>query len=202
MLNPAINSPSGFKMLEFLGVLIGMSVRSGILTTLNLPSFIWKQLTDETLTLNDLRGIDMMTVSIMEQLKDIKNTVESEEKFLADYDLYFTTILSNGEEVELVPGGKTIRVKFDNISEYIERTIKARMNECKTQIKWVKKGINTTFQASALRVLSWQELEYKVVGKESIDIERLKEITVYRNCNDNHETIKKFWKIMNGLSND
>jgi hypothetical protein len=45
-------------MLEFLGVLIGMSVRSGILMTLNFPSFIWKQLTDDELTVNDLKGID------------------------------------------------------------------------------------------------------------------------------------------------
>jgi hypothetical protein len=44
VLNPAINTPSGFKMLEFIGALIGMSVRSGILITLNLPSFFWKQL--------------------------------------------------------------------------------------------------------------------------------------------------------------
>jgi hypothetical protein len=73
-----------------------------------------------------------MTVSIMEAFKDIKNTAESEEKFLEDYDLYFTTILSNGEEVELVPGGKNIRVKFDNILDYIDRTIKARLNECRT----------------------------------------------------------------------
>jgi hypothetical protein len=50
------------KMLEFLGALIGMSVRSGILMSLSLPSFVWKQLTGEDVTLNDLSGIDTMTV--------------------------------------------------------------------------------------------------------------------------------------------
>ncbi len=53
-------------MFEFLGALIGMSVRSGILMSLNLPSFIWKQLTDEEITIRDLSGIDTMTVSILE----------------------------------------------------------------------------------------------------------------------------------------
>jgi len=41
-----------------------------------------------------------------------------------------------------------------------------------------------------------------VVGKEGVDVDRLKEMTTYRNCNENHETIKKFWKIMKSLSND
>jgi hypothetical protein len=45
-LNPAANSPAQQKMLEFLGTLIGMSVRSGILMSLQLPAFFWKQLTD------------------------------------------------------------------------------------------------------------------------------------------------------------
>ena len=37
-----------------------------------------------------------------------------------------------------------------------------------------------TFDAGFLRMLSWSDLEYKVVGKEIVDIERLKELTVYR----------------------
>jgi len=39
------------KMYEFLGALIGMCVRSGILMNLNLPGFIWKQLTEEEVNL-------------------------------------------------------------------------------------------------------------------------------------------------------
>ena len=29
-------------------------------------------------------------------------------------------------------------------------------------------------------MFTWKDLEYKVVGRENIDIDRLKEITVYR----------------------
>ena len=68
-------------MFEFLGALIGMSVRSGILMSLSLPSFVWKQLTDEELTLRDLAAIDTMTVNILEQLKGIDQTMD-EETFL------------------------------------------------------------------------------------------------------------------------
>lgn len=117
-------------MLEFIGALIGMSVRSGILMGLNLPAFFWKQLTDEEVTLRDLKEIDSMTVSILDDLKNV-STKMSEEEFLTGYELYMTTILSNGEEVELVPNGKSIRVNFSNLNEYIKRTIEVRLNECK-----------------------------------------------------------------------
>lgn len=103
-----------------------------------------------------------------------------EETFLTEYELNMTTILSNGEEVELLPGGKHIKVTYANIEEYISKTISFRLNECQKQIKRIRKGISITFDANFLRMLSWKDLEYKVVGKETLDIERLKEITVYR----------------------
>ena len=156
-----------------------MSVRSGILMSLSLPSFVWKQLTDEELTLRDLAAIDTMTVNILEQLKGIDQTMD-EETFLQGYELHFTTILSNGEEVELIPGGKHLRVNFSNIKDYVQRTIEFRLRECKKQIKAIKTGVAMTFDAGFLRMLSWSDLEYKVVGKEIVDIERLKELTVYR----------------------
>ena len=55
-----------------------------------------------------------------------------------------------------------------------------RLNECKEQIKHIKKGIDISFDSKFLRLLSWKDLQYKVVGQEKIDIERLKKMTVYR----------------------
>ena len=77
-------------------------------------------------------------------------------------------------------GGRHVRVNFSNIKDYINRTIEVRLTECKKQIKAIKKGIDKTFDSSILRLLSWSDLEYKVVGKEVLDMERLKEITIYR----------------------
>lgn len=200
-LNPAASTPAALKMFEFFGALIGMSVRSGILMSLNLPSFFWKQLTGEELTIHDLSSIDTMTVQILDNLREIQNQME-EEVFLQGYELTMTTILSNGEEVDLIPGGKNVKVNYSNLNEYIHRTLEVRFNECKKQIKAIKKGVNITFNAEFLRLLGWQDLEYKVVGKEVLDIDRLKEITVYRNCSESTDTIKKFWKIMNAFTNE
>jgi hypothetical protein len=166
-------------MLEFLGALIGMSVRSGILMSLNLPAFFWKQLTDEDVTLDDLAEIDQMTVSVLSDLQRVDGS-KSEQEFLEEYDLYFTTILSNGEEIELSSGGKSKRVTFSNLKEFVRKSISMRFNECRAQIKHIKRGIDQTFDSKILRLLSWKDLQYKVVGVDVIDIERLRELTTYR----------------------
>jgi E3 ubiquitin-protein ligase HECTD3 len=82
-------------MYEFLGALIGMCVRSGILMSLNLPGFVWKQLTDEELTINDLNEIDELAVKQINELKEVRQNVSEEEFFTKGYDFNFTTILSN-----------------------------------------------------------------------------------------------------------
>ena len=113
-INPTASSIAHSKMFEFLGALIGMSVRSSILMSLNLSSFVWKQLTDEEVTIDDLKDIDFMAVNILDQLREVKAQV-SEEEFLQGYELFFTTILSNGEEIDLLPGGKSKRVDYSNL---------------------------------------------------------------------------------------
>jgi len=47
-------------------------------------------------------------------------------------------------------------------------------------VKLIKRGIDQTFDSKILRLLSWKDLQYKVVGLDIIDIDRLKEITTYR----------------------
>jgi hypothetical protein len=69
-----------------------------------------------------------MTVKMLKTLKDIDQKMP-EEEFLAGYDLYMTTILSNGEEIELLPGGKSIKINYSNLKQYVEKSFAARLSE-------------------------------------------------------------------------
>jgi len=40
------------------------------------------------------------------------------------------------------------------------------------------------------------------VGQNIVSIERLKQITAYRNCSDTHDVIKRFWTVFESFSND
>jgi hypothetical protein len=70
VLNPGATSDAQLKMLEFLGALMGMSFRSGILLDLNLSRFVWKQIVGRQLTIEDLKFVDELYV------KDLENVLE------------------------------------------------------------------------------------------------------------------------------
>jgi E3 ubiquitin-protein ligase HERC2 len=59
VLNPQANSETHLKMFEFLGALMGFSIRSGILLDLDISRFVWKQITDDEVTIADLELIDV-----------------------------------------------------------------------------------------------------------------------------------------------
>jgi hypothetical protein len=106
--------------------------------------------------MKDLNQIDTIAVNIIDDLRTVKERMTEEEFFSRGYeDMFFTTILSNREEVEIIPGGKNIKVNYSNLNEFLERTLEVRLNECKKQIKAIKKGVKETFDDKFLRMFSW-----------------------------------------------
>jgi len=51
-------------------------------------------------------------------------------------------------------------------------------------------------------MVNWRYLEYKVVGTPIVNIARLKEITSYEKCSEDHEVVKRFWKVLEEFSNE
>ena len=51
-------------------------------------------------------------------------------------------------------------------------------------------------------MVNWKYLENRVVGVNEVSVERLKEISSYRNCSDTHEVIKRFWQVLESFSNE
>ena len=94
ILNPASSSPSHLDMYEFLGAMIGMSVRADHLLNIEMASPFWKNILQLPLDLNDLSAIDTLAVKSIENLKKMRDTGAGNEIEYLDYN--FTTILSSG----------------------------------------------------------------------------------------------------------
>lgn len=80
--------------------------------------------------------------------------------------------------------------------------IQTRLTESKEQYKAILHGIDVTFKSAYLKMISWQDLEYKVVGEQIIDIDRLKKMANYISCSEKHDTIKKFWRVLASFNNE
>ncbi len=109
---------------------------------------------------------------------------------------------SGGDLVDLCENGASTVVNYANLDEYVRGCISVRLTEAKEQYKALVKGFDEIFRSSYLKMISWQDLELKIVGNEEIDIERLKEMTQYKNCTANHDVVKRFWKVLASFENE
>jgi hypothetical protein len=187
------------RMYEFLGTLIGLALRSGILFYINLAPYFWKTLTSDAIDRRDLQDIDIKLLQNIASYKQYKDEGKPEAEFLESNDLRMTCKLSGGKVIDLVENGSQVKVTYANLSKYIELTIKARLSEAQQQIEWIKRGININFRSHLLRIFTWQELETKVIGDAKFDVEQFKKMTSYKNCEESDEVIRLFWNILSSF---
>ena len=189
--------------MEFLGALMGMSIRSGILLDINISRFVWKQIVGDELTKEDVRFIDDLFYQDLETIL-AKSKELSDEEFDSAFGETHTmsTLLSDDTVVDLEENGRNIPLKRANAQSYCDKALKARLEESKQQVEALAAGIDKTFDRRFLRMMNWRFLEYKIVGMNEVSVERLKQITSYRHCSETHEVVKRYWQVMEGFSND
>lgn len=66
-------------MIEFLGALMGMSFRSGILLDLYISKFTWKQIVGDEVTKDDLRMIDDLFIKDLDRILESSKSMTEEE---------------------------------------------------------------------------------------------------------------------------
>jgi hypothetical protein len=128
-------------MYKYLGAFIAFSILSKSPLPLNLAPTVWKQILGDSTGLADLDAIDAYSTQVLTDLRD-HGTSLSDEDFEAGVDQTFTTVMSNGEELELCPDGQNQRVTKNNIEEFIKLVLKARLSEATEQIKAIQGGID------------------------------------------------------------
>lgn len=89
------------------------------------------------------------------------------------------TLLSDASEVELCFKGSEKDVTADNVEEYIELLVKARLGEFDEQMKHIKAGILQIIPEQILFFMTWQEIDLRATGAKTVDLETLKKVTTY-----------------------
>ena len=109
MLDPASTGPGHIEMFKYLGGFIAFGILSKAPVPLNLAPTVWKQVLGEPMTLADLDSIDAYSAQVLTDLQNHGASL-SDADFEAGVDQNFTTVLSNGDEIELCEGGETRQV--------------------------------------------------------------------------------------------
>ena len=188
---PAATSSLHLQMFEFVGLLFGLCIRTGVRLPIDLPSFVWKPLVGDELTAEDLFSIDMAT---SEYLK----LIDTAEADTLQHEIHqsFTTALSDQSIVELLPNGANTFVTHANRMQYVQLVVAARLSEHTAQVAAILRGIARILPTQLLNMLSWAELSVLIAGKPEIDVELLRRHTEYSGCSESSPHIRMFWQLV------
>jgi len=181
---------------------VGMSIRTGVLLSLDLPAFVWKPLVCSPLTRSDLEAIDQAfdgTLKWLEVCSPEDVDPSSEQRVIFEK---FQIPLSDKSLQTLLPNGDAIEVTYNNRLEYIKLAERTRLNESSVQIEAIRKGITDVVPEPLLNIITWQDLEWRVCGKPKIDFQMLKRHTEYSNVSPDAPHVIYFWEVLEAMNQD
>jgi hypothetical protein len=193
------SSTAMIEIYEFLGVIFGCAIRTGIHLSLDFPSFVWKPLVGDALDISDLENIDVVSAQL---LKDIQDVVVEHKEFDSAFEEKFSILLSDQQQIELKENGSEIPVTFSNRLEYVRLHLNARLNESADAIEAIRRGINKIMPIQLLNLLTWKEFEILVSGRPEIDIGLLERHTKYSGVSPDSPHIKYFWEVLEEFNQD
>ncbi|XP_077824170.1 E3 ubiquitin-protein ligase HECTD3 isoform X2 [Macaca mulatta] len=189
-----------FAKYEWIGQLMGAALRGKEFLVLALPGFVWKQLSGEEVSWSkDFPAVDSVLVKLLEVMEGMdKETFE----FKFGKELTFTTVLSDQQVVELIPGGAGIIVGYGDRSRFIQLVQKARLEESKEQVAAMQAGLLKVVPQAVLDLLTWQELEKKVCGDPEVTVDALRKLTRFEDFEPSDSRVQYFWEALNNFTNE
>ncbi|GAB5369199.1 hypothetical protein AAMO2058_001385000, partial [Amorphochlora amoebiformis] len=203
--NPSCRSALHISNYAFVGKLMGVAIRGSHMLNLDLPSLVWKPLVGENVTLSDVKTIDVISCGLIEKLSTAgaPGSDISKENYEDYVPESFVMIGYDDKQVELKENGKDTKPTWENRLEYINLLKVSKLNEVRSQVAAIRKGLGTIVPIQLLPLFTWQELEMMVCGKREIDIDYLKANTRYRAPVTEKDThVQLLWEVLKDFSHD
>jgi E3 ubiquitin-protein ligase HECTD3 len=196
--NPSCHDYARYR---FIGMLMGGAYRSSECLVLALPKFFWKQVVGEPVEWSeDFPSVDSGEVKFIDSLKSM-----TEGDFNAAFSdtLTYTTVLSNGEMVTLVPNGEKKGVCYEDRMEFCRLVKEKRINESIKQTESIIEGFVSVVPREVLALHTWKEVETKVCGNPEITVEALKRHTIYESDTKPKDArVETMWKALERFTNE
>lgn len=199
--NPSARSPLQLEMFQFLGKLMGIAIRNKEYLDLRLPSLLWKQLVQQVPSTEDLRAVDLLTVSHIEERSVFFASgaeVDEGTEAVSTFSVYGL----DGRLHGLVANGKMKPVTAENVETWAQMTLEFKLHEFDEQIEAIQRGLAAIVPQKLLLLFTWQELEMMVCGHCQTDIGLLKAKTVYVDCAESEPHIRYFWNVLNSFTEE
>ncbi|XP_056135403.1 probable E3 ubiquitin-protein ligase HERC1 isoform X2 [Lampris incognitus] len=203
LLNPSSCLDEHLLQFKFLGILMGVAIRTKKPLDLHLAPLVWKQMCCIPLLLEDLEEVDLLYVQTLNSILHIEDSGITEDNFHEMIPLdSFVGQSADGKMVPIIPGGNSIPLTFSNRKEYVERAIEYRLHEIDRQVAAVREGMSWIVPVPLLSLLTAKQLEQMVCGMPEICCDVLKKVVRYREVDEQHCLVQWFWQTLDQFSNE
>ena len=189
ILNPAGTTPADLRHFRFLGILIGVAIRTKGPIDLPLAPPMWRMLSGLRL---DVAGIDELDRNMVAAWKCIAEV--SDPALLAEMAFETAVPSSDGKTLHTVLGEPFVTA--DNRQEYLARSQGIRMSEFDLQIAAVREGMAQVVPVPLLAMFTGADLETMVCGSPDFSVETLRAITRYKGIAEGSDLAQWFWAVL------
>jgi hypothetical protein len=189
--NPQAKSTLALNMYMFVGKLMGIAIRNAEYLDLRLPSMVWKLLCNQQVEIDDLRQVDLLFVNVLDEVRQGGEGMAS--------SLSFTLPSLDGRVVEIISNGAQRVLDTTDPSDcqdWIDAAMQYKLHEFDLQIEAIRRGLHCIVPQRMLVLFTWEELELMVCGRPKIDLQLLREMTVYVGCSEHDAHIRAFWHVL------
>ena len=192
----AINAEH-LQYFKFVGRVIGKSLFDGVTLDVYFTRSFYKHILGQEITPQDMEDTDPDFYRSL-------TSINLDESDLQEY--YFVATEERfGEvsQVELVPGGKDLRVTEANKMEYIKLLCDLKMTaSIQSQLTAFLEGFHEIIPQKLVSIFDAKELELLVAGLPEVDLFDLKNNTEYHNYTQDSQVILWFWEVMQDFEQD
>ena len=197
--NPSCTAAHHLAQYEFLGKLLGLSLRTRFCLNLNFSAVFWKPLVGAELTLGDLAAVDVLSTNILKAVTSLPDHT-SEDQFNQEMSgMAFTVMGADHKSHPLCAGGESKILTYNNRLLYAKLLKNFLLHEFDLQMKAVRRGLEMVVPLSSLHLFTWQDLRFLVCGRgmSAQAVNLLQQMTAYNGgCRKASKHIQWFWEIL------
>lgn len=195
---PEVN-PLRLQYFYLTGIVTGLAIAHRIPIDLHFTRAIYRHIRGEEPILSDLEMIDP---ELYNNLRWVAKTEGSAESL----SMMFTVTYERGgktEEAELIEGGRSIEVTEENKQQYVRLLAQFMMTErMRPELAELLKGLYRIIPRPLLQMFTYSELELLICGSPEVNVEDLRQATLYEGYSSSSPQIRWFWEVVASMTSE
>lgn len=194
-----------YELYYLLGVVVGMAIYNSIILDIKFPKLLYKKLLGFKTTFEDLFEIEPTIAKNLKQLG--KMTSEEISNLSLNFEITIVDINNVSKTYELVENGSELHLNASNKFEYISKYSRYLLDKIvEKQFVQFSKGFRHVMGNNILTLFTPAEIQKLIIGDDNLnesnryDIEILKNISKFKNCDNQDIIVIWFWEYFNELS--